>query len=140
MGPQFVAEAAQGGMTEVELSKVALNKGSNADVKQFANMMIQDHTKANTELESIAKSKGMRISPSLDAEHSSIVTTISSKSGKAFDQAYVQQMAADHDKTINLFQNEANDTDKDFAPFAAKTLPVLQGHKEMVASLASKMH
>jgi putative membrane protein len=135
--PMFVTMAAQSGMTEVELGKLALNKSSNADVKQFADTMVKDHTKANDELRAIASSKQLDVPSGLDADHAAMVKSMSSKSGKDFDSAYAKHMVADHDKAITLFKSETKDTDKELAAFAQKTLPILQNHQQMAQRLPS---
>jgi putative membrane protein len=135
----FVKRAAQGGMTEVELSKLAMSKSSNGNVKQFAQKMVQDHGKANTELSGIAKAKGLDVPTQLDAEHQGMVKTLGSKSGAAFDSAYAADMAMDHTKAVALFQSATKSSDAELAGFAKKTLPTLQEHKQMADSLHSSM-
>ena len=133
----FVSMAAQDGMTEVELGKLAATKSSNADVKKFAARMVTDHGKANEELASIAKKKSLTVPTKLDAKHEAMVKMMSSKSGAAFDAAYAKDMASDHDKAIALFQSASKMGDPDLAGFASKTLPTLQEHKQMADSLHS---
>lgn len=135
-GAQFVTKASQAGMAEVALSKLALSKATDSQVKSFANQMIQDHTKANGELKTIASKSGMSVASALDPEHAAKLRDLGQKSGKAFDQAYIQQMSADHEEAVNLFEQETHDSHADLASFAGETLPVLQHHKQMVASLA----
>jgi putative membrane protein len=135
--PMFVKMAALSGMTEVELGKLAQNKSSNPDIKQFASTMITDHTKANTELQAIASAKGLGMPTGLDADHAAMVKSLSNKTGRDFDSAYAKHMVADHDQAVALFKTEINDTDPEMAGFAQKTLPVLQQHQQMAQRLAS---
>ena len=139
VGPaEFVKKAAQDGMTEVELGKVALQKSSDANVRSFADRMVQDHGKANDELASIAKKKNLEVPAKLDAMHQKMVQQISAKSGADFDAAYASHMAMDHSKAVALFQNGATLPDADLAAFAKKTLPTLQQHKQQADSLHAK--
>ena len=131
----FVKQAAQGGMTEVELGKVAQSKAQDPEVRKFADDMVKDHSEANEELAALAKGKGLTVPSSLDAEHKAIVQTLSAKSGADFDAAYSKQMAEDHDKTLALFQGAAKSSDLDVAAFARKTLPTLQAHRQMADKL-----
>jgi putative membrane protein len=133
----FVSKAAQDGMTEVELGKVAASKSTSPEVKQFAERMVQDHGKANNELAGIAKAKNLEMPTQLDSEHQSMVKALSAKSGSAFDADYAAHMAADHDKAIALFQSASRSSDPELAGFAKKTLPTLQKHKQMADSLSS---
>ena len=136
----FMTEAAKGGMAEVELSRVATTKSQNAEVKKFAQQMIQDHTNANTELKQLAGRKNVTLPTELDAEHKALRDKLSGLSGAEFDREYVNAMVADHEKSVNLFKTQADGgTDADAKAFAAKTLPKLQGHLDMVKNMQGKM-
>jgi putative membrane protein len=136
----FVKKAAQDGLTEVTLGKQAVNKAQDPKVKQFAQHMVQDHSKANDELTSVAKKKGLDVPSSLDAEHQAIVQKMSSKSGADFDAAYSEEMLKDHKKAVALFQGAAKSPDADLAAFAQKTLPTLKEHEQMAQQLPGAMH
>jgi putative membrane protein len=136
----FVKHAAQDGMTEVELGKVAMSKSQDPAIRKFAERMVQDHGKANTELTSIAKRKGLDVPAALDSEHQAMVQALSSKSGAAFDSAYAKDMDADHSKAIALFEAAAKSDDADIASFAKKTLPTLKEHKKMADALPAGSH
>jgi putative membrane protein len=131
----FVKKAALDGMTEVELGKVALEKSQNAEVRRFAQRMVTDHGKANAELASIAKTKGIEPPKKLDADHESMVQELKGKSGAEFDAAYSHHMSMDHSKAIALFEDAARTTDADVAGFAKKTLPTLKEHKQLADKL-----
>jgi len=131
----FVDKAAQDGMTEVELGKLALRKAQSAEVKKFADRMVKDHGKANMEIETIAKSKSLQVPKKLDGEHQSLVDELTAKSGAEFDSAYSQHMAAAHGKAVALFEGASRLNDAELASFAKKTLPTLQEHKQMADSL-----
>ncbi len=131
----FVMAAAQDGMAEVALAKVALSKSNNTEVKEFAQKMQQDHTQAGQQLEAIAKTKGIAIPAKLDAKHEAMVKSVSAKSGAAFDQAYAQHMAKGHAKAVALFESASKSSDPDLAAFAQKTLPTLEVHKQLADNL-----
>jgi putative membrane protein len=130
----FVKAAAQGGMTEVALGKIAMTHGHNPSVKTFGERMVKDHGRANTELSGVAKAKGLAVPTTLDAEHQAIVEKLGAK-GSDFDAAYSAQMMADHDKTIALFEVATKSSDAELAAFAKKTLPTLKEHKRMAEAL-----
>jgi putative membrane protein len=137
----FMTEAAGGGMAEVELGKLASTKAQSADVKKFAQMMIADHTKANTELKALATGKGATLPTEPDAAHKSMMTELQGLSGAAFDKAYIAGQLADHEKTVKLFQTQVQSgTDAEIKAFATKNLPTLQSHLEMVRNLNNKMN
>jgi putative membrane protein len=131
----FVDKAAQDGMTEVELGKVALEKSQNPEVRNFAQRMVSDHGKANSELATLAKQKGIDAPKKLDAEHQAMVKNLKAKDGPSFDSEYSHHMNMDHSKAISLFEAASNSPDKDLAGFARKTLPTLKEHKEMAGKL-----
>jgi putative membrane protein len=136
----FVAKAAQGGMTEIALSKVAATRSSDPGVRKFAEQMVHDHQNANDELSSIARKKRLNVPTSLDAEHQAVVQKINNKSGREFDQAYGRQMAMDHAQTVALFDGATRSTDPDLVEFAKKTLPTLKKHEHMAAKLPGANH
>jgi len=131
----FVEDAAQAGMTEVELGKIALNKSQNAEVRSFAQRMVTDHGKANQELAKIAESKGIEAPTKLDSQHQAMVKNLSAKDGAAFDSEYSHHMKMDHSKALALFEAESKASDPDLAKFATKTLPTLKEHKELASKL-----
>jgi putative membrane protein len=134
----FVKKAAQDGMTEVEVGKVALAKSSDPSVRSFAQRMVTDHGKANAELSTIAEAKGIDVPKELDAEHQRMVDALAAKSGSEFDRQYSQHMNMDHRKAIELFENASRSSDADLARFAKKTLPTLRQHKQLAEKLPGK--
>jgi putative membrane protein len=134
-----VKNAALGGLTEVTLSRAAASKSQDPKIRKFAAQMVQDHSKANDELTSLAASKGLQVPAALDAEHQAVVQKLSHESGAGFDAAYSQQMMADHEKTVALFQDATQSSDPDVAAFAKKTLPTLQQHERMADQLPGAM-
>ena len=131
----FMMKAAQGGMAEVELGNVAKSNAENQAVKDFGQRMIDDHTKANDELKSIAEQKGVTLPTSLDAKDQATKDKLSGEHGAAFDRAYMADMVKDHKKDIAEFQREANNgKDPDVKAFAQKTLPVLREHLRLAES------
>jgi putative membrane protein len=135
----FVKNAALGGLTEVTLSRAAAAKSQDPKIRKFANQMIQDHSKANDELTSLARQKGWEVPAALDAKHQAVVQKLSHQTGTGFDQAYSKQMMADHEKTVALFQDATRSSDPDLAAFAKKTLPTLQQHEQMADQLPGAM-
>jgi putative membrane protein len=131
----FVEKAAMSGLAEVELARLALLKSRDESVREFANRMVTDHSKANSELATIAKAKGFESPKNLDAEHQATLRTLRAKSGAEFDQAYSEHMNMDHAKALSLFEGESRSDDAELAGFAKKTLPTLKEHKQMAKTL-----
>jgi putative membrane protein len=131
----FIKEAAQGGMMEVQLGKAAQDKASNEKVKEFGKRMEQDHSKANDELKKIASDKGVQLSSDLDKKHKSKMDKLTKLSGAEFDRQYMRDMVSDHKDDIKKFQNEADKgKDADLKKFASQTLPTLKEHLQLAES------
>ena len=128
----FVREAAIGGMTEVELGRLASDKASSADVKQFGQRMTDDHGKANDELKAWAQQKNVTLPTELDAKHKATRDRLSKLSGAAFDRAYMNEMVTDHQKDVAAFRKASKTLhEPDLKAWATKTLPTLQDHLKM---------
>lgn len=137
----FLENAAQGGHAEIEGSKLAQTKSSNADVKQFADQMIQDHTKANQELVALAKQKGYTPPDEPSLMQRTELKALSATSGASFDKMYVSRIGvAAHEDTVKLFEKAAaNAKDPDIKAWASKTLPTLKHHLDMANALHQKV-
>jgi len=137
---KFAVDAANGGMAEVALGKLAEGKAVNAKVKEFAAMMVADHTKANDELMALAQSKNITLPQAVSTEKQAVMDELTKKSGNDFDKAYVDQMVDDHKKTISLFEDASkNAKDADIKAFVDKTLPTLRTHLEHVNAIHDSM-
>jgi len=137
---KFATDAANGGLAEVALGKLALSKTSNASIKDFANMMVTDHGQANTELMSIASAKNITLPTEPDSAHLKKADDLSKLSGKDFDKAYVDAMIDGHKKTLDLMNNEAkNGADSTLKAFAAKVAPIVQKHLDAINKIHDSM-
>jgi putative membrane protein len=126
---QFVKEAAEGGMTEVELGQLATQNGQSDAVKQFGQRMVDDHTKANDQLKQIAQEKGVTVPTDLSAKDKAEKDHLSKLKGEQFDRAYMQHMVQDHKADVAEFKKEANSgKDSDVKNWASQTLPTLEDH------------
>ena len=137
---KFVKEAAVGGMEEVQLGQLAAQKASDSEVKNFGQHMVDDHSKANSQLLQLAAQKGVTPPTTLPADKQKDMDKLNSLSGAAFDKAYIDMMLKDHKKDVAEFQKQArNGRDADLKSFAATTLPTLQSHLKMVQDIHAKM-
>lgn len=133
----FVKKAADGGMAEVAMAKLAQEKAESADVKAFAAKLEKDHTQANTELKQVASSKQITLPTAPSKMHQAKHDKLAKLSGAAFDKAYVAAMVEDHQKDVKEFSREASTgSDAEIKAFAAKTLPTLKEHLQHVQELA----
>ena len=140
LADDFAADVARGNMAEIALSRLALDHSQNDSVKQFAQKMIDDHTAAEAELQTIATSKNLTLPTTMDSKHQSAVDKLGARSATDFDREYMKTMVNDHEKMVGILQKEANSgTDTELKAFAAKTLPTVQSHLEMARSISSSL-
>jgi putative membrane protein len=136
----FWTTAADGGMAEVEMAKLAVQKAQNPEVKKFAQMMIADHTKANNELKAIAAKQKIELPKEIGPRNRSTIDELNRLSGADFDKEYVQAMLDDHETDVQLFEDQSqSDDDPAAKAFAAKTLPTLQKHLQAIKAIDAKM-
>ena len=138
---EFAVKAANGGMMEVELGRMAQEKGMSKDVKEFGAMMVTDHSKANDELKTLATAKNITLPSTMGEDKQEMVNDLMKLSGKEFDKKYVSMMVDDHQKDVDEFKEAAedNDIDPDVKAFAAKTLPTLQQHLDRIKAIDKMM-
>lgn len=128
---KFAVDAASASMGEVNFSELARQKGAAAQVKDFAAMMISDHTKANDELKAIAQRKNIVLPADLSDAQKDTRNGLEKKTGADFDKAYIALMTDEHKKAVKLFEDASGKVnDPDLKAFVDKTLPVLKGHLE----------
>jgi putative membrane protein len=126
---KFIEKAAEGGMSEVNEGQLAATKASDAAVKSYATMLVDDHTKANQELSQIAGAKKVELPAAPSHAMRRDAEKLAKKTGMDFDRTFIDHAVKDHKKTIKDFEKEARDSkDADLKAFAQKTLPVLQKH------------
>jgi putative membrane protein len=136
----FAAEAASGGMTEVELGKLAQRKAHNKRVKSFGAMMVMDHSKANGKLAALAASKKITLPNVPNATDQKVIDKLSKLSGKDFDMAYINDMIDDHKNDIKVFEAATKHCkDPDIKAFATKTLPRLKAHLDAINAVHDSM-
>lgn len=137
---KFIKEAAEGGMAEVQLGKLAATNASNPQVKQFGQRMVDDHGKANMQLMELAKQKNVTLSSESKGKHASEYDKLSKLTGERFDKEYVHLMVDDHKKDVSEFKKVSTSAkDADVRNFAAQTLPTLEQHLSMIEQLSASV-
>ncbi len=129
---EFAVNAADGGMLEVALGKLAEKKGSSDVIKNLGRQMVTDHSKANMELKTLAAEKNISLPKDMSEKCQKKVSDLSEKNGKDFDKAYADLMVSDHKDDIDDFKKEsAKGTDPQIASWAKGKVPVLEHHLMM---------
>lgn len=136
----FAVKAANGGMAEVAMGKMAQQKGMSQEVKDFGAKMVTDHTKANDNMMALAKQKNITLPAAISNDEQKKMDDMGKKSGKDFDKAYVHEMVDDHNKDVKDFEDASkNLKDADLKAFATTTLPTLKMHQTMIKAIDKKM-
>lgn len=134
----FVEKAATGGLAEVEISKLAVEKSTNKKIKKFAATMVKDHEQTNIKLKQIATTNRLPMPGALSGDQQKLLTELRSLSGDNFDHSYVDIMKKDHDTTVGLFDNAAGEAtlSPELRVFANQALPMLRGHQKHAHALS----
>jgi putative membrane protein len=137
---KFVRDAAESSLAEIAMGQLGVQKATNADVKAFAQQMIDDHTQANSQLAPIASQKAVTLPTQPSAPHRAAADRISRLSGAEFDRAFMDQMVVDHQKVVSEFEHVSKGgKDTDVKSFASTMLPKLQDHLRMAQDLDTRV-
>lgn len=136
----FAVKAANGGMAEVQLGKIAKEKASNEKVKEFAAKMVKDHSGANKKLKAVAKKLNIALPASIDQEKQDEIDKLNATAVEDFDKVYIDMMVEDHNKDVDFFQMASKDiSNTDLHNFIVETLPVLQSHQKLVKQIDNSL-
>jgi putative membrane protein len=134
---QFLDFAAQTDMLEANIGQLAAAQASSQGVKDYAEMLVTDHTDDYTQLGAVASKSNLVIPKGLDAAHDKMIAPFKTLKGGAFDHRYIQEMIAGHTKAIQVYTKEAADAQSpDLKAYANQTLPALQKHLDGAKNLA----
>ncbi len=136
----FLVNAANAGMAEVQLGTIAQQKATNPAVKNFASMMVMDHTAANDQVKSLASQKNVTLPTAVSEGNQKVLDDLNKKSGRDYDRAYMKRMVDDHQEAVNLFERAINDAkDPDVSGFADKTLMKLRAHLDSAKAVRDRI-
>lgn len=133
----FVTQAANGGLFEVESSKLATERASDK-VKAFAKQMIADHEKVNGELKAMVQGGKAKaeLPAALDSSHQSKLDKLKGLQGKDFTDQYVDDQVKAHKDAVDLFKRYGDEGENaELKTWAAKTRPNLEAHLKIVQEL-----
>lgn len=125
-----VMDMAMVNMAEVEMGKMAQSKSQNAEVKTYAQQMIDDHTKGLAEVQAVAQTKGITLPTELDAKHKAMAAKLAKLDGEKFDREYMKVGGVASHKAAHalLTKNEKNAKDADVKGLATKMKPTVEQH------------
>jgi putative membrane protein len=135
----FLQKASEGGMAEVQLGQLAAQKGNSAEVKEFGQKMIEDHTRLNDQMKPIAGTLGVNAPKHLNKADQAEYEKLSNLSGDAFDQEYITDMVKDHRKDLHEFRREETATSNpDLKQAVSQAEQVISQHLSMIQSIAQQ--
>ncbi len=133
---EFAVKAADAGLAEIELAKLALEKASDERIKELAEMIVEEHQKIHEELETLADNHNITLPPVASNDHVENQRELVEKSGAEFDRQYITLMTEEHRKVVSLFEDAASDAEHpDIKAFASDKLPELERHHEHAIAL-----
>jgi putative membrane protein len=137
MDKAFVTKALEGGMAEVQLGQLTLQKSQNPQVKEFAQKMIDDHTRLGEQMKPVAQQLGVKTPTEPSKKDRQTIAKMQGLSGTAYDQAYLKDMVKDHKQDLSEFQAEAsNGQDATVKDAATQGSKVIAQHLQMAQQLA----
>jgi putative membrane protein len=136
----FYRSLAEGGNAEVRLGNLAAQKAESQSVRDFAAMMVKDHSAANAQLRTLAASKNVAVPKGPGTVADAKIVELKALSGSTFDKSYVSNQISAHQSTVSLLQKEIDSgKDPDAKAFAHKVLPTVQSHLNAIEKIADQM-
>ncbi len=134
----FVETASAKGIAEIETARMALDEGT-AQIHEFANRMIEDHTKANNELRDIARQQDLEVADDPTLMDKAKAMMLSIRNNESFDDAYIENQINAHEETIELFERASHSDNDAISAFAREKLPTLREHLQMANELEEQL-
>ena len=137
---QFVRNAAEASMSQVDLGKVAEQRSQTPEVKKFAQLMVEEHSKISEQLKQLGMSEGINLPTSVTRQDAATHRQLASSSGPAFDKAYVQQVISDLQRQIAEFKRgNSTATKPALKDYAERTLPTLESELQQAKQLLARV-
>jgi len=134
-GQKFLKEAMEGSLAEIQMGKLAQEKGNSPGVRDFGKTLVDDHTKAEQKAQDAARSAGLQPVGEPNKKQRDMYQKMSQKSGAAFDRAFIKDMVSDHKKDVKEHEKHAKDSNRAVADYVNAVLPDLRKHLQMAESL-----
>jgi putative membrane protein len=135
----FAAAAASGGLAEVNISQIGLQRATDPELKRFSQQMVQEHTQLNQELMNTVAQKGIRVPQTIDARAQFCAESLAGLSGEKFDKCYAKAQLVIHMDSVAIFEAQAErGQDPQIKAVAAKALPRIKEHLNMIKPIAMR--
>jgi putative membrane protein len=127
----FVTMAAETDMTEANLGQLAQERAGSQSVKDYAQMLVTDHTADYSKISDVAAKAGLTVPKGLDAQHNKMIAPLRKLKGAAFDRQYLHMMVAGHEAALAAYNKKSRDAkNADVKAYAQATIPTLQKHEQ----------
>ena len=138
----WIEDQLEDGQAEVQLAKLASERATNPDVKQFAQMMIKDHEAAGEELKRAATAANVQVNPpaEMDNDHKDLQEDLSKLSGRDFDRKYMDAMVDEHQEAVNELEKKTDADTPHVREWASKTLPAVRQHLEQAKQIQETLN
>jgi putative membrane protein len=136
----FMKKAEDRSIRERNLARVAMQRTRNSDVRDFAKMIVDDHTKDLHNIVNLMESKGIPQPKNMPEVKHEAEGMLNNLSGAAMDRAFIDAMIKDHERDIAEFTKEVRSgEDPAVRDYAAHALETLQKHLQKAQELQSKL-
>lgn len=136
---QFMRMAAHSDQFEIRSSQMALQKSQNPEVRQYAEMMIREHTQSTQILTQLATERGFTLPTEPSEFQQAVIDSLMPLTGAEFDRAYLEAQANGHIQTVGVFRSQIGQgRDPELRQFAAGLLPTIENHYEMATMMSGQ--
>ena len=137
----FVAKVIDCNVSEKDFAEKAAKSADSADVRKYAQRLIDDHTKLNARATALARDLKIGVVTGTSKEHKEALLKLTTSTGRDFDRAFVRHMVKGHEEAIKMFETQAKGTtNKEIRTFATEALPTLREHLEMARKLDTQLN
>jgi putative membrane protein len=132
----FIKEAVEGNLTEIEMGRIAQQKGQSDAVREFGKMLETDHGNNNERAKALGRARHVTVPTRPGAEERRAIDMVSHLSPAKFDRMFARHMVADHKEDIRAFEKAVKSKDAEIATYARETLVTLHKHLRRAEELA----
>lgn len=133
----FLRNTMENNEAQVRMSRLAEQKSSSQDIKQFSQQMVKVHTDLDTQLQPVAKKLNVEAPKGPSKKEKKEIAKLQDLSGPAFDSAYIEDMANEQQQSLKQFHDEGEDSQNPALQQAVKQdTPILDQHLQVLDKIA----
>jgi putative membrane protein len=136
----FMEDFTKGNRTEIEVAQLAAERATNPEVREFAKMLVTDHTRAGEELQRLASTNNVTLGPGATEIDQDFYDRLSKLTGAEFDREFIDAMVDKHEDGANKLQDKAENADHaGLKNWASQTVPTVRQHLAKARELQEKV-